>query len=53
MAPRLLVIDEIGYLPLGRDEANLFFNIVAKRYERPQVAANAGHRTTPAFAKKH
>jgi DNA replication protein DnaC len=34
MAPRLLVIDEIGYLPLGRDEANLFFNVVAKRYER-------------------
>ncbi|KWS99206.1 IS21-like element ISPsy4 family helper ATPase IstB, partial [Pseudomonas syringae] len=24
MAPGLLVIDEIGYLPFGRDEANLF-----------------------------
>lgn len=34
IAPRLLVIDEIGCLPLGRDEANLFVNIVAKRYER-------------------
>lgn len=34
MAPRLLVIDEIGYLPFGREEANLFFNVVAKRYER-------------------
>lgn len=34
MGPRLLVIDEIGYLPFGRDEANLFFNVVAKRYER-------------------
>jgi len=34
MGPKLLVIDEIGYLPLGRDEANLFFNVVAKRYER-------------------
>lgn len=31
---RLLIIDEIGYLPFGRDEANLFFNVVAKRYER-------------------
>lgn len=30
----MLVIDEIGYLPFGRDEANLFFNVVAKRYER-------------------
>lgn len=34
MGPRLLVVDEIGYLPMGRDEANLFFNVVAKRYER-------------------
>src|SRR5690606_30121046 len=29
-----LVVDELGYLPFGRDEANLFFNVVAKRYER-------------------
>ncbi|EPM7283807.1 IS21-like element helper ATPase IstB [Pseudomonas aeruginosa] len=34
MGPRLLVIDEIGYLPFGREEATLFFNVVAKRYER-------------------
>lgn len=34
LAPRLLVIDEIGYLPFGRDEANLFFNVVSRRYER-------------------
>jgi DNA replication protein DnaC len=33
MRLRLLVIDEIGYLPFGRNEANLFFNVVAKRYE--------------------
>lgn len=32
--PRLLIIDEIGYLPLGREEANLFFQVVAKRYEK-------------------
>jgi DNA replication protein DnaC len=31
--PRLLVIDEIGYLPFGREEANLFFQVVARRYE--------------------
>ena len=37
LAPRLLVIDEIGYLPFGRDEANLFFNVVAKRYETGSV----------------
>lgn len=33
LGPKLLVIDEIGYLPFGREEANLFFNVIAKRYE--------------------
>ena len=37
MGPRLLIIDEIGYLPFGRDEANLFFNVVARRYERASM----------------
>ncbi len=37
IGPRLLVIDEIGYLPFGRDEANLFFHVVAKRYERGSI----------------
>ncbi|WLI39169.1 IS21-like element helper ATPase IstB [Pseudomonas hefeiensis] len=34
---KLLVIDEIGYLPFGRDEANLFFNVIAKRYEHGSI----------------
>jgi len=37
IGPKLFVIDEIGYLPFGRDEANLFFNVVAKRYERGSI----------------
>jgi len=37
MGPKLLVIDEIGYLPFRREEANLFFNVVAKRYERGAI----------------
>ena len=37
MAPRLWIIDEIGYLPFGREEANLFFNVVAKRYEKGSI----------------
>lgn len=31
---KLLIVDEIGYLPLSREQANLFFQIVARRYER-------------------
>ena len=27
-------MDEIGYLPFGRDQANLFFQVIAKRYEK-------------------
>lgn len=37
LSPRLLIIDEIGYLPFGREEANLFFNVIAKRYESGSV----------------
>ena len=33
-APKLLIIDEIGYLPFGREQANLFFQVVARRYEK-------------------
>jgi len=32
--PRLLVIDEIGYLPIERTGANLFFQLISRRYER-------------------
>lgn len=35
--PKLLVIDEIGYLPLSRDEASLFFRLVVRRYERASL----------------
>ena len=30
---RLLIIDEMGYLPMDREQANLLFQVVAKRYE--------------------
>jgi len=32
--PKVLVVDEIGYLPLTREDASLFFQLVAKRYEK-------------------
>ena len=31
---RLLIIDELGYLPFDADAANLFFQLVASRYEQ-------------------
>ena len=35
--PKLLIVDEIGYLPLSRDEASLFFRLVVRRYERASL----------------
>lgn len=31
---KLLIIDELGYQTMDRDSANLFFNLIAKRYEK-------------------
>lgn len=33
-AYKLLIVDEIGYLPMSREQANLFFQVVAQRYEK-------------------
>lgn len=33
-AYKLLIIDEIGYLPMTREQAHLFFQVAARRYER-------------------
>jgi DNA replication protein DnaC len=32
--PMLLVVDELGYLPLEQNAAHLFFQLVSRRYER-------------------
>ena len=32
--PHLLIIDEIGYLPIDRQGANLFFQLISRRYEK-------------------
>src|SRR5437870_3792558 len=42
---KLLIIDEIGYLPLGREQANLFFQVVAKRYEKGAMILTVARRS--------
>ena len=32
--PKVLILDEIGYLPLNRQEASLCFRLIARRYEK-------------------
>ena len=35
--PKLLVIDEVGYLPLDGVGANLFFQLISARYEKGSI----------------
>lgn len=37
LGPSILIIDEVGYLPLQGNQANLFFQVIAKRYEQGSV----------------
>ncbi|AAT88523.1 AAA family ATPase [Leifsonia xyli subsp. xyli] len=34
---KLIIIDEIGYIPFDTDSANLFFQLVASRYEQGSI----------------
>jgi DNA replication protein DnaC len=44
--PKLLIIDEIGYLPLERLGANLFFQLVSRRYERGSILITSNQSLT-------
>jgi DNA replication protein DnaC len=35
--PRVLVIDEMGYLPMNREEVGLFFRLLTRRYEKASL----------------
>lgn len=37
ISPSVLIIDEVGYLPLQHNQANLFFQVIAKRYEHGSI----------------
>ena len=34
---KLIIIDEVGYIPFDQDAANLFFQLIASRYEQGSV----------------
>ena len=45
-APRLLVIDELGYLPMDKRGADLLFQVICARYERSAtiITANTAYK---------
>jgi DNA replication protein DnaC len=44
--PRLLILDELGYLPLTREEASLFFRLLVRRYERASLIVTSNKSFT-------
>ena len=44
--PKLLIVDEIGYLPIDRLGANLFFQLVSRRYERGAILITSNQSLT-------
>ncbi|OFC60607.1 ATP-binding protein, partial [Candidatus Erwinia dacicola] len=34
---RVLILNEIGYLPMNREEASLFFRLLNRRYEKASI----------------
>ena len=40
----LMIIDEIGYTPIERKEANLFFNLISELYEKASVIITSNKR---------
>jgi DNA replication protein DnaC len=41
LRPSVLVVDEVGYLPMDWAEANMVFQLVARRYERGTMISSA------------
>lgn len=39
----LLVIDEMGYMPINRDQANLLFQLIATRYEKGSIILTSNY----------
>ena len=44
--PKLLVVDELGYLPFEKRSAHLFFQLVARRYERGSMLITTNQTIT-------
>jgi DNA replication protein DnaC len=44
--PKLLVLDELGYLPFEKQTANLFFQLVTRRYERGSMLITSNQMVT-------
>jgi DNA replication protein DnaC len=46
LKPRLLIVDELGYLPFERRAAHLFFQLVNRRYEKGSLLVTTNQRVS-------
>jgi DNA replication protein DnaC len=44
--PKLLILDELGYLPFEKRSAHLFFQLVARRYEKGSIFVTTNQLVT-------
>lgn len=44
--PKLLIVDELGYLPFERQAAHLFFQLVTRRYEKGSMIITTNQQVT-------
>jgi DNA replication protein DnaC len=44
--PKLLIVDELGYLPFEKRSAHLFFQLVSRRYERGSLLITTNQAVT-------
>lgn len=42
--PKLLIVDELGYIPVDRHGANLFFQLICRRYEKGSLILTSNQR---------
>jgi len=49
LSPRLLVVDELGYLPMDKRGADMLFQVISARYERGAIAltTNTAYKQWP------
>jgi len=49
LAPSLLILDELGYLPIDKHGADLLFQVISQRYERGStiITSNRAYRQWP------
>ncbi len=50
-APSVLVIDDVGLLPMGRDAASAFFQVVSHRYDKSAPTLVTSNRSLPSWGE--